>query len=129
MTLTHRCSSAVEQPVAIGNGEAELEALGELEFRKQFLILNYSGGYVKVCSLSLSLSVCLLGFISLFVYRVSLSVCILGFLSLFAYRGPFLCLLIRVSLSLCLLIGFCSLLAFGCLHVCLVPLECTWEVF
>ncbi|CAN6541027.1 unnamed protein product [Malus baccata var. baccata] len=44
VTLNHRCSSAVEQPVAIGNAEAELEALGELEFRKQFLILNYSGG-------------------------------------------------------------------------------------
>lgn len=26
-----------------GIGEAEMEALGELEFRKQFLILNYIG--------------------------------------------------------------------------------------
>lgn len=28
------------------SGRALLEALGELEFRKQFLILSYGGGYV-----------------------------------------------------------------------------------
>ncbi|VVA10487.1 PREDICTED: probable RNA-dependent [Prunus dulcis] len=34
--------SSVDQPG--DNGQAQLEALGELEFRRQFLILNYAGG-------------------------------------------------------------------------------------
>ncbi|CAL2274876.1 unnamed protein product [Prunus armeniaca] len=35
-------NSSVDQPG--DNGQAQLEALGELEFRRQFLILNYAGG-------------------------------------------------------------------------------------
>ncbi|BFG39850.1 hypothetical protein CerSpe_261240 [Prunus speciosa] len=35
-------TSSVDQPG--DNGQAQLEALGELEFRRQFLILNYAGG-------------------------------------------------------------------------------------
>ena len=44
------------------HGQAHLEALGELEFRKQFLILSYAGGYEKVCFF-LSFR-CLLGFVA-----------------------------------------------------------------
>lgn len=36
-------SLIMERPTEIGR--ACLEVLGELEFKKQFMILNYSGGY------------------------------------------------------------------------------------
>ncbi|POO00835.1 RNA-dependent RNA polymerase-type [Trema orientale] len=49
-SLNAETASPSRRPREMGSGQAQLEALGELQFRKQFLILNYlAGNELQTC--------------------------------------------------------------------------------